>query len=156
MAVKICETLVLRGVRVAGDVVTGLKRAGFNPAMAQTAAMSQSPRHPHCARENTGPDTPCASDVAVTAVAVSRAGRPERLAGSPGHRPAIKAGRSILSGWSRGYSLREYPSARQASGRQSRQASRWQRLRKLERLQAEPTFTSRLQGCTRPLGERGA
>src|SRR5205807_1035385 len=44
MAVINRKNLVLRGVRVGFDVVTDMKRAGSNPAMA-TWAMSHSPRH---------------------------------------------------------------------------------------------------------------
>ena len=136
MAVKLIENLVLRGVRVS-DVVTGLVRAGFNPAMAKTDAMS--PRHPHGIRDNSHPDT----------ANVSRAGRLERLAGAPSSRSAIKAGQSILSGWSRavGYSLVEYPACRHQR--------HWPMAMRPERRQAEPCFTRRLAQATRRLGDRG-
>jgi hypothetical protein len=42
MAVTNRENLVLRGVNVAGDVVTGLKRIGFRAAMEQNPAMDLS------------------------------------------------------------------------------------------------------------------
>jgi hypothetical protein len=47
MAVNNRTNLVLLGVNVAGDVVTGLKRIGFHAAMRQTPAMDLSySRHP--------------------------------------------------------------------------------------------------------------
>jgi hypothetical protein len=86
MALVQLESLVLPGVRIAGDVVTGLERNGSMQAEGGNPTMAQSQeRHPGYRPADTDP---------------VRAGRP----GCPGvpcrRGPAITAGRAILSGWS--------------------------------------------------------
>ena len=139
------KNLVLCGVRVVTDVVTVLERAGFNPARTETMAMSHSPRLPHGGRQTMRLTTDLASaEDRGTARAVSRAGRLERYAGNPSRCPAITAGRTILSRWSR-YSL-PYSQSQQGQKRP---------LSWLKRGPA-PAFDGRSECTRRPLGERGA
>ena len=104
MRVKNLETLVLRGVTVACDCVTGLKGIGSNLA-AQMPAMDLSHlRHPSQSDPQAGMDTGpryWRAEPSGAASAVERAGRPGRSSGVLVRRnPAINAGRAILSGWS--------------------------------------------------------
>ncbi len=139
------KNLVLRGVRVVNDVVTGMKRAGCNPAGERTAAMSHSPQRPHGERLTLRPRTCLGSADSGTAQAGSRAGRLERCAGSPNRRLAITARPAILSRWSR-YSW-SYPL--QQGGQQ------WS-LPCRKRGQARSAFTGRFAECMRRSGEPGA
>jgi len=104
MTVIISESLVLRGVRVACDVVTGLKRNGSNPASAQTRAMHLSvTRHPSQGYPDADGDPgtrPEFAEMLGAALAAKRAGRSGSPAGVPDSRTlAISARRAILSGW---------------------------------------------------------
>src|SRR5262249_50813855 len=103
MAVLNLESLVLRGVPVACDVVTGLERIGFNASGSGARAVLLSlTRHPSPSDPQAGAD-PGMRYAAVQGMAhaAPRAGRPGRSAGVPDSRgPAISAGRAILSGWS--------------------------------------------------------
>ena len=104
MAVMILDNLVLRGVRVACDVVTGLKGMGSNPARDNLPAMDLShSRHLSQGIPLAGSDDPRRQDraEAIGAAAAARAGRPGSSPGVPVRRtPAIVAGRTVLSRWS--------------------------------------------------------
>jgi hypothetical protein len=105
MAVINSESLVLHGVRVAFDVVTGLERIGSNPASGQTGAMHLSvTRHPSQSYPDANGDPgtrPESAENLGAARAAKRAGRPGSSAGVPDSRNlAITARRAILSGWS--------------------------------------------------------
>jgi hypothetical protein len=80
MAVKNLESLVLHGVTVATEVVTGLVRIGSKTANGQTPAMALShSRHPSHSDCGSDPDTrPCSggAEGIGAAPAVERAGRP--------------------------------------------------------------------------------
>jgi hypothetical protein len=105
MAVITNESLVLRGVNVACDVVTGLERFGFNPANGGNSAVVLSyQRHLSTRASQAGSDPrPRHERIALGGAshAARRAGRPGSPAGVPERRhPARSAGRAILSRWS--------------------------------------------------------
>jgi hypothetical protein len=98
------NSLVLRAVPVACDVVTGLTRFGFNPANAETSLVLSYQRHLSTRVSRAGTD-PCSRHERTALGGVGhdarRAGRPGSPAGVPdSRRPARTAGRAILSGWS--------------------------------------------------------
>ena len=105
MAMKNLESLVLRGVSVAYDVVTGLKRIGSNRANEATPAMvlshSRHPSHSDLGTDmDTGPRLGGAESLGA-AMAAERAGRPGCCPGVLASRsPARRAERIVLSGWS--------------------------------------------------------
>jgi hypothetical protein len=104
MAVKHLENLVLRGVFVACDVVTGLKRIGSNAANCGMPAMDLShSRHPSQrdqADQDLRPWYPPAKPIGAGTTAV-RAGRSASRPGVLASRsPAIAARRTVLFGWS--------------------------------------------------------
>ena len=104
MAVKKLESLVLHGVTVATEVVTGLVRIGSKTANGQTPAMALShSRHPSHSDCGSDPDTRPGSGGAEgigAAPAVERAGRPGRCPGVLASRSLARAaGRTVLSGW---------------------------------------------------------
>jgi hypothetical protein len=97
------DSLVLRGVRIACDVVTGLERNGSMQADGQTPTMLLSQeRHLRADYpQGTDPGRPGSVGFTGAASAALRAGRPGCSLGVPNRRgPAIFAGRAILSGWS--------------------------------------------------------
>ncbi len=104
MAVKNVESLVLDGVSVATEVVTGLKRIGSNTANGQTPAMalshSRHPSHSDCGSDpDARPRSGCAEYIGA-ALAVERAGRPGCCPGVHASRSLARAaGRTVLSGW---------------------------------------------------------
>jgi len=105
MAVMKLNNLVLRGVSVACDVVTGLERIGSKQAMPKTPAMFlSSARHFSLSDPYTVSDPGMCHEPtgnAGAALAVSRAGRSGSSAGVLDSRSlAIFARRAILSGWS--------------------------------------------------------
>jgi hypothetical protein len=105
MAVMKLETLVLGGVSIARDVVTGLKGIGSNPAKSGLPAMDLShSRHlsqSYRQAEADDPQRPWRADRVGAARAARRAGRPGSFPGVSVRRtPAIVAGRTVLSGWS--------------------------------------------------------
>jgi hypothetical protein len=121
MAVKNLENLVLRGVSVACDVVTGLKRIGSNPANGQTPAMVLShSRHPSQSDRGSDMDTGLRQGGAEpfgAGPAAKRAGRPGCCPGVLASRsPARAAGRAVLSGWSLA-EFEPYPPATCYAGR---------------------------------------
>ena len=104
MAVNLLESLVLRGVPVAGDVVAEMARMGFQLVKGQTPATLSYPRHPSQRFGQIG--QPDVRRLLVGTydkeAAATRAGRSESEAGVLVSRdPAIFAGRTVLSGWSR-------------------------------------------------------
>jgi hypothetical protein len=104
MAVMNLESLVLRGVRVACDVETGLKRIGSNTANGQTPAADLSPsRHPSHGAPGYGRDTGPRYGLAEkfgAGAAAERAGRPGCRSGVFVRRsPAMPVGPAVLSGW---------------------------------------------------------
>jgi hypothetical protein len=105
MAVKNLENLVLRGVNVACDVVTGLSRIGSNTVQVQTPAMALShSRHPSHSDREAGLDSGpwyVRAETFGAANAAERAGRPGCCPGVSASRiPARAVGRTVLSGWS--------------------------------------------------------
>src|SRR5262245_61212432 len=96
MAAITLKTLVLRGVRVADDVVTGRTGMGFAAKVQAPLPISSHPSQryqPHRLDRQLclNPDADNAEQ---------RAGRPERATGVPSRRsPAMSAGRAILLGW---------------------------------------------------------
>ncbi len=116
MAVMKPESLMLRGVPVACDVVTSVERYGFNPADAETSAVILSfPRHLSVRAPRAGSDPrPRHERTALGGAgrAAWRAGRPGSPAGFPDcRRPARCAGRAILSGWSQAAGAAAPPTA---------------------------------------------
>jgi hypothetical protein len=105
MAVKNLESLVLRGVHVAGGVVIDGMRFDSNLANCRMPAMDLSHfRHPSQRDPQAGLDArpryPRAGTAGAAGAAV-RAGRPASWEGVSVRRsPARVAGRTVLSGWS--------------------------------------------------------
>jgi hypothetical protein len=105
MTVVHLESLVLRGIRVAGDVAMGLERNGSNRTDGRTPTVFLSfLRHPMTSYPQAGTQPGMrlgsAEDLGAAGAAL-RAGRPGRSAGVPTCRSlAITAGRTILSRWS--------------------------------------------------------
>jgi hypothetical protein len=97
------ESLVLRGVSAASDVVNSQTDRGFNSANAETSAVVLSfQRHLSAPYADSDP-RPRHEGTAFGGAsrAAWRAGRPGGPAGVPVRRhPARSAGRAILSGWS--------------------------------------------------------
>jgi hypothetical protein len=104
MAVVNLESLVLRGIHDACNVVPGLERNGSKQADGRTPTASPSlTRHPFASYPRAGMDAGMRPGGAENgaAVAATRAGRPGSSSGVPDSRnPASFAGRAILSGWS--------------------------------------------------------
>jgi hypothetical protein len=104
MAVKNLETLVLRGVSVACDVVTGLKRIGSKAANCEMPAMDLShSRHPSQRDQAVQDIRPWYYPAKPSGVgsATVRAGRPESRSGVLASRSlAIAARPTVLFGWS--------------------------------------------------------
>jgi len=98
------NSLVLRGVPVACDVVTGQGRYGFNPANAGVLRVLSFERHLSTRASRAGSDPRLRHErTAMSGVGhvARRAGRPGSPAGVPvRRRPARSAGWAILSGWS--------------------------------------------------------
>ena len=96
------DSLVLRGVRIACDVVTGLERNGSMQADGQTPTMllSQERHQRTSCPQVADPWRPGNVGNPGVAEAATRAGRPGGFFGVPRRGPAIAAGRTILSGWS--------------------------------------------------------
>ena len=116
MAVMNLQSLVLRGVNVAGDVVTGRERLGFNPAKGGTTAVVLSfQRHLSTRAPQAGSDPRPRHERTASggaSHAARRAGRPDSPAGVPDcRRPARCAGRAILSGWSQAAGVAYPPAA---------------------------------------------
>ncbi len=104
MAVKKLESLVLRGVPVACDVVAGLERIGSNAARGQAPTVAPSFAR-HLSPGYPAPDTGTAMRYEPAnpggAHTAQRAGRSGSLAGVSDSRSlASFAGRAILLGWS--------------------------------------------------------
>ena len=107
MAVLHCKTLVLRGVNVACDVVTGMKRFAVNAANTRLPADLSFSGHLSTRTSCAEADSQSRHERAVINGVghARRAGRPGSPAGVPSRqRPARIAGRTIPLGWSRGYS----------------------------------------------------
>jgi len=105
MAANKLESLVLRGVPVACDVVAGLERIGSNPATGDVPSVALSfARHlsPSYRAGDAEPASRCEPANPGGTRAAQRAGRPGSSAGvSESRSLASFAGRAILSGWSR-------------------------------------------------------
>ncbi len=104
MVVTNLESLVLRGARVAGDVMAKIMRFGSRMDHGQTAASLSHPRHPSQSWRRTGYQTDSRLSLADSLdedTAAIRAGRSESFAGVPVSRsPAGIAGWAVLLGWS--------------------------------------------------------
>jgi hypothetical protein len=108
MAVLQRKSLVLRGVNVACDVVTDMKRFAVNAGNTRLPAGLSYQRHlstrTPCAETDSRPRHERTASGGSSRDA-RRAGRPGSPAGVPvRQRPAINAGRAILCGWSQAYS----------------------------------------------------
>ncbi len=101
MAVKLLETVVLRGVSVVSDVLVSRKRIGSNPAQERTSANLLSLRHPAPTDADYQPDMPSlAADLGATDATAHRAGRPAGGTGAlPSRSPARNLRDAILFGW---------------------------------------------------------
>jgi hypothetical protein len=102
MAVVHLESLVLRGIHDACNVVPGLARNGSNEADGRTPTGPLSlTRHRFVGYPQASTDTGMRQGGAEGAACAARAGLPGSPAGVPVSRsPARSAGRAILSGWS--------------------------------------------------------
>jgi len=101
MAVKLLETLVLRGVSVVSDVLVSRKRIGSNPAQERTSANLLSLRHPAQTDADYQPDMPSlVADLGAMNATAHRAGRPAGGTGAlPSRSPARNLRDAILFGW---------------------------------------------------------
>lgn len=96
------KALVLHGARVVNDVVTGKVRLGFDQAWDQAPARSSYPRRlsPSSPRTGYPSEERLTADLSGEDAAANKAGRPGNGTVLVRRNPAMRAGRTVLSGWS--------------------------------------------------------